>query len=99
MRKFILVFIEIVFRTFCLLFEVYAFLKFLSHHKQYAVFCTLESPMWKDNVHQKKDNLALKINEHFSLSYRLTILYRKKYVEIIYLKKWQFVLCIPLHLL
>lgn len=55
--------------------------------------------MWKDNVHQKKDNLALKINEHFSLSYRLTILYRKKYVEIIYLKKWQFVLCIPLHLL
>lgn len=55
--------------------------------------------MWKDNVHQKKDNLALKINEHFSLSYRLTFLYRKKYVEIIYLKKWQFVLCIPLHLL
>lgn len=53
-RKFILVFIEIVFRTFCLLFEVYAFLKFLSHHKQYAVFCTLESPMWKDNVHKKK---------------------------------------------
>lgn len=54
-------FIKILFKAFYLLFEVYVFLNFLSHCKQYAVFCTLELPVGKTDVH-KEDNLILKIN-------------------------------------
>lgn len=51
---------KILFKTFCLVFEVYAFLKFLSHCKQYAVFCTHKLPMQKANVRRKDNLLSLK---------------------------------------
>lgn len=53
-------FIKILFKTIYLLFEVYAFLKFLSRCKQYTVFCTLELPVEKTDAH-RKDNIVLKI--------------------------------------
>lgn len=56
-----LCFIKFLFKASYLLFEVYAFLKFLSHCKEYAVFCTLELPAEKTDLHQE-DKLISKIN-------------------------------------